>query len=66
MMMPEQKEKNISDAIFFSSDVFAARRLQTSCNRIGEPSSAKSPQAAALTGGIIGKSVFTVSGKIIS
>jgi hypothetical protein len=31
-----KREKNLVDTRFFSPDVCAARRLQTSCDRIGE------------------------------
>ena len=46
---------NLVDTRFFTPDVFAAGRQQTSCDPIGETRSGLSPRAAALTSGMAGR-----------
>lgn len=48
--------RNIVDTIFFTPDVCAAERLQTSCDPIGENTFAYFAPGAALAGGMVGKS----------
>ena len=47
--------KNIVDTIFFTPNVFATKRLQTSCDRIGETRCGISPCGAAPRSGMVGK-----------
>jgi hypothetical protein len=56
--------KNIVDTIFFTPDVFAAERLQTSSDPIGENAFACFSSGAALASGMAGKSEISRTGKI--